>query len=222
MPVKLESKIIDLACTTLRKEKVFTIERLISLLGCSRRTAQTKLSRWKTYTSYNKNSKYYTFPEIPRFDIHGLWRYNEISFSRHGNLKKSIIHLVNSSTSGLTGKELGDLLGLPPQNFVHHFRNCPGICREKHCGVYIHFSGQIEKYRSQRQHRIAVLALVTKEIITDSDAIMILVGIIKYHGISVEEILALPEIKRSKITKPAIHSFLEYHGLEKKILASRL
>jgi len=140
MPAKLDSKTIEFASVTLKKEKVFTLGRLIFLLNCSRRTAQTNLSRWKTYTSYNQNSKYYTFPEIPKFDIYGLWWYKDIAFSKHGNLKRTIIHFVNSSESGLTGNELGGLLGLSPKNFVHHFRDCPGICREKHGGVYIHFS----------------------------------------------------------------------------------
>jgi hypothetical protein len=51
---------------------------------------------------------------------------------------------------------------------------------------------------------------------------MILVAIIKHHGISVKEILALPEIKNSKMTRPAIQGFLEYHGLVKKTPDSQL
>jgi hypothetical protein len=44
--------------------------------------------------------------------------------------------------------------------------------------------------------------------ITDPEAIMILVAIINHHGISAEDILTLPEIKKSKLTKPAIQGFL--------------
>ena len=46
---------------------------------------------------------------------------------------------------------------------------------------------------------------------------MILVAIIKHHGISAEDILALSEIKKSKLSKQAIQGFLECHGLVKKI-----
>ena len=145
----VDSETIDLVRATLKKERVFTLQRLLSLLDCSRRTGQTRLSHWKTLTSYNHNSKYYTFPEIPKYNLNGLWRYKNIAFSKHGNLKKTIIHLVNSSEAGLTGKELGTILGIPPQNFVHHFKNCPGICREKHDGVYIHFSDQPSRYQQQ-------------------------------------------------------------------------
>ena len=44
----------------IKKEKVFTLSYLVSLLGCSSRAAQTKLQQWQTYTSYNKNSKLMT------------------------------------------------------------------------------------------------------------------------------------------------------------------
>ena len=217
MPAKIDSKTIDFAHLTLRKEKIFTLERLVTLLGCSRRTAQIWLSRWKTYTSYNQNSKFYTFPEIPKFDSHGLWWHKDIAFSKHGNLKKTIIHLVTSSESGLNGRELGELLGLSSKNFVHHVRNCPGICREKHGGVYIHFSDQPGKHKQQVQRRIADLVqVIKKDVITEGDAIIILVAIIKHHGIDLEDILELPEIKKNRLSRSAIQNFMESHDLLKK------
>ena len=58
--------------------------------------------------------------------------------------------------------------------------------------------------------------------ISDPEAVMILVAIIKHHGMSAEDILALPEIRKSKMTKAAIQGFLEFHGLVKKIPDLRL
>ncbi len=220
MPTRIDMKVMDFARTTLKKEKVFTLKRLTSLLGCSRRTAQTKLSQWKTHTSYNQNSKYYTFPEVPQFGIHGLWWYKDIAFSKHGNLKKTIIYLVNSSESGLTGKEIGDLLSLFPQNFVHHFRNCPEIRREKHGGIYIHFSNQPDRYKQQVRRRIADILPVVKDTLSEGDAIVVLVAIIKYHGISLKEILALPEVSKCDVSELAIRNFMESHGLLKKTPAT--
>jgi hypothetical protein len=210
-----------LAVTILKREKIFTLTRLASTLGCSTRTAQTKLKLWKAYTSYNQNSKYYTLPEIPRFNYHGLWWHKDVAFSRHGNLKRTIIYLVAASPAGLTGKQLGDLLGLLPQSFLHHFRDCSSIYREKHDGVYVYFADDASVYEKQVQQRRSIIrrpALVT---ISDPEAVMILVAIIRHHGISAEDIIALPEIKKSKIKLAAIQGFLEYHGLVKKILDSR-
>lgn len=215
MPI-IDSKNIDFARSAVKREKIFTLNRLVSLLDCSSRTAQAKLKLWKTYTSYNQNGKCYTLPEIPHFDVHGLWRHKDVAFSRHGNLKKTIVHLVTSAPAGLSGRQLGEFLGLSPQSFLYHFRNCPGICREKHDGVYVYFSDDALVYERQVQQKDSFVCRPAVATISDQEAVMILVSIIRHHDISAKEILALPEIKKSKMTKPAIQGFLEYHGLVKK------
>jgi len=215
MPI-VESK-IEFTRSTIKKEKIFTLKRIIAILECSSRTAQTKLKLWKTYTSYNQNGKYYTLPEIPEFNHHGLWRYKNVAFSKHGNLKKTIIHLVSVSPAGLSGRQLGELLGLSPQSFLHHFRECPGIHREKHDGVFVYFCDNGELHKKQVQQRSLIVCRSAMVTISDSEAVMILVAVIRHHGISAEEILALPEIKKSKMKSANIQGFMEYHGLLKKM-----
>lgn len=200
----------------LEKAKIFNIGELASLLTCSIPNARLKLKQWQAYTSYNQNGKYYTLPQVPRFDDHGLWRYKNVAFSRHGNLKKTVIHLVSVSPAGLSGKQLGEILGLSPQSFLHHFRQSPGIHREKHDGVFIYFSDVNEVYEKQLQERTSVADRSTIATLSDPEAVLILVAIIRQHGISAEEILSLPEIKQSKITLSAIKGFMAYHGLLKK------
>lgn len=214
---RLSQDTITAARRHLEKIKIFSIGELASVLTCSVPNARLKLKQWGAYTSYNQNGKYYTLPKIPQFNQHGLWRYKDVAFSKHGNLKKSIIHLVTASSAGLSGKQLGELLGLSPQSFLHHFRGCPGICREKYDGVYIYFSDIDEMYKKQVGQRSTLVhksAIVT---ISDSEAIMILVAIIRQHGISAEEILALPEIIKSKLKPVNIQGFMEFYGLLKKI-----
>lgn len=213
---RIDSDTTKLAIRIFKREKILTLPKLVSILGCSTRTAQTKLNLWNTYTSYNKNGKYYTLPEIPRFNHHGLWWHKDVAFSKNGNLKKTIIHLVSVSPSGLTGKQLGDLLGLVPPSFLHHFRDCPGICREKHDGVYVYFANNTLVYEKQVQQRCSIIYQSSIVTISVPEAILILVAIIKHHGISAEDILTLPEIKKSKIQLIAIQNFLEYHGLVKR------
>lgn len=217
---RIDPDLNKLAIVTMKREKIFTLNKLVTILGCSSRTAQTKLKSWKSHTSYNQNGKYYTLPTIPEFDPNGLWRYKDAAFSKHGNLKKTVIHLVASAPAGLSGRQLGELLGLSPQSFLHHFRECPGIRREKYDGVYVYFAEDTLVYESQVQQRRSIVCRPPLVTIADSEAIIILVAIIKHHGISAEDILTLPEIKKSKLTKPAIQGFFEYHGLEKKILDS--
>lgn len=215
MPI-IDIKKLNSARTTVKKQKIFTLSKLVSILGCSSRTAQTKLKLWKTYTSYNQNGQYYTLPEIPQFDTHGIWRFKKAAFSKYGNLKKTIVHLISFEPAGLTGRQLGELLGLSPQSFLHHFSNCSGIRREKHGGVYVYFSDNISVFENQLRERISIINRLKVVIISDLEAVMILAAIIRHHDISTKELLALPEIRKNKISKPAILGFLEYHGLVKK------
>lgn len=216
MPI-IDTKKLNFVRATVKKKKTFMLKELVSLLGCSTRTAQVKLKLWKAYTSYNQNGKYYTLPETPRFDLNGLWRYKNIAFSKHGNLKQTIIHLVMVSPAGLSGRQLGELLGLAPQSFMHHFSKCPGLRREKHEGVFVYFADEPEIYEMQRRQIQKTVYRSAIAAISESDAVMILVAIIRHHGISADDILALPKIKKSKLTLQTVQGFMEQHGLVKKI-----
>ena len=216
MPI-IDPQRIDFARATMKRKKIFMLNELVSLLGCSARTVQVKLKLWNAYTSYNQNGKYYTLFETPRFDVNGLWRYKKIAFSKHGNLKRTIIHLVTVSSAGLSGRQLGELLGLAPQSFMHHFRKCPGLRREKHNGVFVYFADEPKIYAIQRRERQKLVHRSAIAVISDSEVVMILVAIISNHGISADDILTLPKIKKSKLTLPTIQGFMEHHGLVKKI-----
>lgn len=216
MPI-IDTNKLDFVKATVKRKKIFLLNELVSLLGCSSRTAQVKLKLWKAYTSYNQNGKYYTLPETPRFDINGLWRYKNIAFSKYGNLKQTIIHLVMVSPAGLSGRQLGELLGLAPQSFMHHFGKCPGLRREKYEGVFVYFADEPEVYEMQRRQKQKSVYLSAIAAISEPDAVMILVAIISHHGISADDIMALPKIKKSKLTLPMIQGFMEHHGLVKKI-----
>ncbi len=199
----------------LKKEKVYTLSRLVSLLGCSSRAAQTRLQQWRTYTSYNQNGKYYTMPDIPQFNVHGLWHYKGKYFSKYGNLKKTVIQLICASEGGLSGEQIGKLIGLPQQSFLHHFREVVGVRRSKQEGVFIYYSEKPVQYHQQIKKRQATAFFSIKPL-ADTQAITILVALIKYQNITIEDILSLPEVKASNFSSKTIQRFLEYHDLQKK------
>lgn len=199
----------------LKKEKVFTLSRLVSLLGCSSRAAQTKLQQWRTCTSYNQNGKFYAMPDIPQFNVHGLWHYKSKFFSKYGNLKKTVIHLICASDAGLSGEQIGKLIGIPQQSFLHHFREVAGIRRIKQEGVFIYYSEEPAQYHQQILKRQATISFSINPL-ADAQAITILVALIKHHRITLEKILSLPEVKTSNISSKNIQKFLEYHDLQKK------
>ena len=213
---RLDQNTINSALKHLERIKVFTIEELVGLLNCSIPNVRLKLKEWRTYTSYNQNGRFYVLPQIPKFDPYGIWHHKDVAFSRHGNLKKTVVHLVTIAPAGLTGKQIGDILGLAPRSFLHHLNKYPGFERTKFAGVYVYFSDDTEIYERQMKQRTELISQTDTLTISDSEAIMILVAIIRNHDISAEEIVALPEIKKCNINLSAIRSFMEYHELEKK------
>jgi hypothetical protein len=212
---RIASETLQAAQTTLRRQKIFTFERLLTLLHCSVRSGRAKLKEWGVYHSYNHNGRYYAMRSVPRFDENGLWRHGNVFFSRYGNLKTTVIELVTKSPSGLTGKRIGEMLGLQPRSFLHHFKDVPGIRREKHGGVYVYFSDDADIYPKQT-HRIAAAGGLGKESISDVDAIAILVALIQQYEIPIEAMGALPEIQARGISTGAVEQFLQHHGLVKK------
>ncbi len=214
-----ESKIEALQ-RELKRKKVFMLGRLVSQLKCSIPTARLKLKHWGAYTSYNQNGRYYTLPAVPRFDRNGLWCFEGICFSKHGNLKNTLIYLIEQASAGLTGKQIGDLVGLPPRSFLHHFRDVPGIKREKVGGVYVYFADDPDRYRIQLALRLREVA-DAQESLRDFEMVLVLSALIRHHSITLEEIMALPEIKSAGVSIHAVRGFLIREGLQKKMPGSK-
>ena len=82
-----------------QKLKVVTIEQLVSLLESSVITARRQLKKWRAYTSFNMNGRYYTLPGIPQFDENGIWEYQRILFSKYGTLTQTISRLAEQGKS---------------------------------------------------------------------------------------------------------------------------
>ncbi|MFW5870911.1 MAG: hypothetical protein ACOCVH_00325 [Verrucomicrobiota bacterium] len=136
-----------------RIKKVVTLAELMLNLNCSRRTAQRRLAQWEAMSSYNQNGRYYTLPDIPKFDANGLWRYRGVFFSRFGSLPETFVELVARSPAGLAASEAGELLGLRPSSFLWSLRDHPALRREKHRGRYLYLSSDAERSQAQRQQR---------------------------------------------------------------------
>jgi len=214
--VKFNDEKLKTVFNFLEDMKVFTLDQLMSSLKCSMATARLKLKYWQAYTSYNKNSRYYALPTVPRFDENGLWSYKNIFFSRYGNLRDTVVHLINKSPSGLTGNEIGELVNLSPRSFLHHFRKLEGIQRQKKVdGVYAYYSDDPDRCRVQVQNRSRAV-VSAGERLSDADAVIILAALIKQHGLGVEEIMKLSEVRRRNLPRTVITEFLDRQDLLKK------
>ena len=202
-----------------KKQKVVTVVQLASWLSCSVVTARRRLKALSAYTSYNRNGRYYTLPEIAQFDDTGLWRYRGAFFSKHGNLKQTLVYLVTHSEQGLSGAELGEILGLQPRSFLSHFRDHPAIYRENRMGRWIWFAADLGIREQQMQARLAQEVAGASCMPSDMDAVLVLVDLISYPDSDVEQIARRLKSKQLDIDVTTIRQLLKHHGLLKKTVA---
>jgi len=207
------------ALVKFRRQKIATIGQLIEWLKCSAITARRRLKKWQSYTSINKNCRYYTLPAIPVFDENGLWKFQTVLFSNHGNLKQTIVALITDSNQGLSAAEIAEFVDLVQNSsFLSRIKNTPGIKREKHQGRFIYLSDHPEIYSRQKQTRASRQATV--DLPTDLEAVKILVQLIKHPDIGIEQ-LAAKVSKPGKQVEPAmVRRFLQFHDLLKKTSAT--
>lgn len=198
-----------------RRQKVLTVRQLVQLLGCSVPTVRTRLKTWGAYTSYNHNGGYYTLRGIPRFNEHGLWRYKTVGFSKHGNLKQTVIQLVRNSPGGLDAAEIGRLLGLPPRSFLSHFRSAPGLTRERIEGRFTYFCDEEVVFGRQKQTREQTMQRLRTELPPDTVAVAVLADLINHPDSTLKACSRRLGRKGIDIHLEAIGRLLEYHGVKK-------
>jgi AraC-like DNA-binding protein len=202
-----------------KKSKVLTLSQVSKTHDCSIRTVQRQFAELVVLRSYNKNSRYYTLPEIPQFNVHGIWCYRDILFSKYGDLRQTVKHMILASEDGLNGNEIGDIVNLLPRSFMHHFREVEGVFREKHGGVYIYFSNDPTRYAKQVIKRVQADDVKR---ISDAIAIKILVGYIKHPELPEDELSSILRREQNVDISPSIITkLLSFHGLLKKTPDSR-
>lgn len=199
-----------------RTEKVLTINEVARLLGNSAVTARRRLRQWNAYTSINRNGRYYVLPEVAMFEDNGLWNYNQIYFSKHGNLRMTIMQLIKQSPAGLTAQQIGGFVGIRANSsFLAGFRDVSEVCREKYRGRFVYFFNQEDIYVEQKKSREALM-LRSASLPSDADAVLILVDRIKYPDASIEQCARRLRKRIKHIDTTAIHALLDYHGVVKK------
>jgi len=198
--------------------KVLTIAELVGLLESSVITARRQLKKWRAYTSFNMNGRYYTLPGIPRFDENGIWKYQRILFSKYGTLTQTICRLIGRSERGLSARQIAQVVEVASNSSAFsRLHSVPGIRRERHQGRFVYFSD--ERYEEQKA---ALCRAKQASPPSDAEAVMILVQYIKHPQSSIEELAERVSRGQGRsIDCNVIHGFLERHDLLKKILDTK-
>ena len=200
-----------------KKKKVMVIDQLAELLDCSIPTVRRRLKKWRTYTSYNYNGRYYTLSDIPQFDEYGLWGCRGILFSKYGNLRHAVIHLIQHSPGGLTARETEEIMQVSLSSFMPCFRNIADLRREKIAGRFVYFSSNEVIFNKQKQKRNEDEAQTRqRNLPTDAEVVVILVERINHPEWSVEQLCVRLNKKGHRIKSEIIQNLFERHGLLKK------
>ncbi len=113
-------------------------------------TVLRKLQELSYLTSYSHSGKYYTLPEIPKFDNDGLWSHKDIYFSQHDTLINTVSNFVNHACKGCSRNELEEILHVKVQEQLHRLFKVNKIYREKIGKNYVYFSPDKNTFRKQR------------------------------------------------------------------------
>lgn len=197
-----------------RGKKVLTLEEVADLIDGSIHTARRRLKEWGALTSYNQNGRYYTLPDVPGFDANGLWRRHGVFFSRHGNLKQTVVELARRSPAGLDAGELGSLLGLDPRSFLSAFAAHPDLKREKSHGRFVYYSSAPAVFDQQRRCRGALRAAGRHP--TPAEAVAILVEKIKHPALGHEALSRRLRKQKVFVEPGTIENLFLRHGLAEK------
>ena len=202
------------ALKVFRRRKILTLVEVAELIHSSIYTARRRLKQWRAHTSYNQNGRYYTLPDVPEFDADGLWRWHGVFFSRHGNLKQTVVELIRRSPAGLDAGEIRSLLGLDTRSFLSPFANHPQIKREKTQGRFVYYCAERSVYTKQQQRRSAMSAKGRQP--TSHEAIAILVEKIKHPGLSNKALSQRLRTQKLRVGPETIENLFVRHGLAVK------
>jgi hypothetical protein len=211
----------------LRIWKVTTKRNLCHHLQISHMTVVRALKKFGYYTSYNKNSAFYTLHDIPKFDSYGLWAYRDIHFSRYATLDETILFLIEKSDAGYTIRELNKILRTEVKNVL------PRLCRKKCLNKY--YSGRSVIYLSNDQQRELKQKTCREEQIEKSQGalgikrkflperldaitvIKVLVQMIEFPKASDASISQTLQSQGVSITAKEVRSIIEFYSLQKKM-----
>jgi len=198
--------------------KVMTINDLKKRIVVSEITIRRKLKKSKAITSYNMNGRYYTLPHLPMFDSWGLWNYNDIRFSKYGNLNQTIIQLIHHSPSGLQAETIGRLIEYAPHSLLHRLAVKSNIRREKLFGKYVYFSYQQQVYQTQLdQFKSKHTGYSAVEVdIPCQTAVMLLIEKIKGPKDNNAQIVKRLLEQNVTISELQVERFFEKNGIKKK------
>ena len=171
-----------------KKKQLAMLPDIYALLGTtSRMSAFRRLRELGYLSSFSHVGRYYTLPTMANFDPQGLWFYEEVGFSRFGNLKETVIHLVDQSVAGKTHEELEKQLRLRVHNTLLDLVRSDKIAREVFEGVFVYFSIRTDRAQQQLARRREGVGDSVQDVLPDGIVIEVLAEIIRSNRVQIDQ-----------------------------------
>jgi hypothetical protein len=136
------------------KNKIATMVDMKAVMGTTvDATIFRKLRELSYLRSYSHRGKYYTLPQVVRFNEQGLWSCRGVHFSKQGSLLNTIEHHVDHSKAGYFEFELESLLHVGIRVAVLKLVKDNRIYRPKVGGRYLYCSSRMKKRKQQCRER---------------------------------------------------------------------
>src|SRR6266853_4063050 len=146
----------------LRRNKIADLPELKRVLGTDTDlTVFRKLKQLQYLASYTHRGRFYTLPEIARFDDRGLWSHEGVWFSRHGTLLATLEAFVQHSPRGYFAEELAECLHVEVQDALYHLVEQRRIARQLVSNLYLYTSSDPVRRRRQLLARRGVQTVPT-------------------------------------------------------------
>jgi hypothetical protein len=188
-----------------KKKRVAMLPDICALLGTtSRMSAFRRLRELDYLSSFSHVGRYYTLPRMVNFDPQGLWFYEEVGFSRFGNLKETVIHLVDQSVAGQTHEELEKKLRLRVHNTLLDLVRSAKITRELFEGVFVYLSRHTDRTQQQRVRRREGVGDSVQGVLPDGIVIEVLAEIIRGNRVQIDQSAILTRLAERGIRISAL------------------
>jgi len=142
------------------RQKITTMPEMKEALGTLvDATIFRKLKELSYLRSYSHRGKYYTLPQVARFNEQGLWSHRSVHFSRQGSLLNTIEYFVEHCLVGYFEHELENQLQVGVRGAVLKLLKDKRIWRQKVFGRYLYCSSDKsvrERQCSDRSKQLAI------------------------------------------------------------------
>jgi len=194
---------------------IVTLPELSRLLGVSVRTIQRITNPLDMIRSYDHNGRYFSMERLAEFNSYGIWEYHRVHFSRFGNLKNTLVGIIDHSPQGMEAPQIREVLGVDTRSFLSQYKAVSQVKREKLGGHYVYFSSDQDKFSAQRLRRMQTIEAHPP--LKGPVAIDVLVAALKHPGFTAGELSEYLHQSGTRGVKPrTIQDFFRFYGLEKK------